>query len=134
MDTVPYSLKNEFFVDGLELMCLEICLTEQKPFLIVYWYRPPNSYNAHFVKFETLLQLLESSSKEFIIFGDLNCDLLQRPMSSQTKTLKCLSEEYDLKQYINKPTRVTCVTETLIDVFYSSNHEKVSFSDVIHSV
>ena len=63
------------FIDGLELMCFEICMPKQKPYFAIYWYRPPSSQNVVFDQLETLLQSLELTSKDIIIYGDLNCDL-----------------------------------------------------------
>ena len=117
--------------DDLELMCIEVSLPKQKTFMVVYWYRPPNSQNIMFDKFEALLQLLESTSKDVLIMGDLNCDFIKKPLNHQTKILKRLGEEYDLKQHVDKPTRVTPTSSTLIDVLFSSNHDKVTFCDVI---
>ena len=128
---IPFNVRNDLSMDGLELLCIEVCLPKQKPLITVYWYRPPNSHSVVFDQFETLLQSLESSSKDVMIYGDLNCDLIKKPLTCQTKRLNGLAAEFDLRQYVNKPTRVTPSSATLIDVFYSSNHDKITFCDVI---
>ena len=130
-EDIPFNVKRDLFIDGLELMCVEICLAKQKPFVIVYWYRPPDSNIAIFDKVEALFQSLEFTSKDVIFYGDLNCDLLKDPLSSNAKRLQCLAEDFNLKQTVDKPTRVTPTSATLIDVIYSSNPEKLTFCDVI---
>ena len=57
-------------------------------------------------------------SKEIILLGDFNMDLLQ-PYESWLQTL----ENYRLYQLISTPTRVTATSKTLIDHIYVSNNE-----------
>ena len=55
-ENIPFNVKRDLFTDGLELLCIEVCLAKQKPCVIVYWYRPPDSNIAIFDKFEALFQ------------------------------------------------------------------------------
>ena len=47
-DNIPFNVKQDLMVDDLELMCIEVSLPKQKTFMVVYWYRPPNSQNIMF--------------------------------------------------------------------------------------
>ena len=127
-NSVHYSVISEF-VNDLELLCIKIDSTKQKPFYIVVWYRPPDSLMKCFEEFEKVLQFLDSKSNDYVIIGDLNCDVMKR-LSSQTKRLMDLSSDYGLHQFVSKPTRVTSETCTLIDLFMSSNENFVQFCDV----
>ena len=104
------------FSDNLELACIEICLPKQKPFLLIYWYRPPDSHNDIFDKVEHLLENVEDKNTDYILIGDLNCDLNKTPKAHHTNRLLRIAEEYELEQFVEKHTRVTATTSTLIDI------------------
>ena len=59
---------------------------------------------------ENILSYLELSGKEIIFLGDTNCDLL-----SDRVHMKELYDGFGFKQLIDKPTRETLKTKTLID-------------------
>ena len=69
---------------------------------------------------------------DYVLMGDLNCDLLQNNPSCHTKRLLQVAQEYNLHQHVDKPTRVTQSTSTLIDCAFSSNSSKVENWDVFH--
>lgn len=127
-ENILFNIKHDFTFDGLELMCVVICIHKHKPFLIVYWYRPPNSQSAVFDLLDSVLQPIESLSKDFILLGDLNFDIVKQPPSYQTKRLFSLVEEYDLKQLVEKPTRVTQTSSTQWLMFYTPQIIKRSLS------
>lgn len=57
--------------------------------------------------FENLLSKLEDESKESIILGDFNCNLLEKPRAQHTSKLESLYNEYQYKQLIKEPTSIT---------------------------
>ena len=63
-----------------------------------------------------------TSRQHVIIIGDLNLDRL-RPDKREGKTLMDLEDAYDLTCFIDKPTRLTPTTETLIDVLLTNKPE-----------
>ena len=85
-----------------------------------------------FNTFEILLQNIENEEKEFLVLGDLNCDLLREIKSTQTKKFLDLINLYQQEQLIKEPTRITETTETLIDVIITNNQEQTVKSGVIH--
>ena len=93
--------------------------------MIVTWYRPPNSAAVIMDKFEKFVDNLDAVDMEYYIVGDMNCDMID-PTSyeSNTKQLIQINEMYQLKQFINEPTRVTEDTESLIDLF-NTNQTKL---------
>ena len=53
--------------------------------------------------------------------------------TTPTKQIKSLYELYQLSQLIDKPTRVTMTTSSLIDHIVTNTPEKISDSGVIHT-
>ena len=99
----------------------------------MYWYRPPDSHNDIFDKVEHLLENVEVKNTDYILIGDLNCDLNKTPKAHHTNRLLRIAEEYELKQFVEKPTRVTATTSTLIDILYCSNEieRKIPYCEVV---
>ena len=64
-------------------------------------------------KMEELLQ--KTLHHNIMIIGDLNCDTSNPESTQDTRTLMNLTEEYQLKQLIQKPTRFCNTTATTID-------------------
>ena len=121
----------EQFMGELELICIKIVIDKQKPFFLVTWYRPPDSHNHIFEKFESFLEYLDSCGLDFFILGDLNCDVSRTPHHCHTKRLFSLASNYNMKQFIEKPTRVTANSSSTIDLLFSSNSNRVQFCDVV---
>ena len=69
-----------------------------------------------------------SLNKDFLIAGDLNCNLLSSNVDSSS--LRGLCENFNLKQLITSPTRVSRHHESLIDVIISSNPTLIKDSGV----
>ena len=83
-----------------------------------------------FDEFEIALQYLDAKSIDYIVIGDLNCDVTKTVPSCQTRRLLNIIADYGLKQFVSKPTRITPLSATTIDVLFSSNHEHVQYCDV----
>ena len=61
-------------------------------------------------------------NKETILLGDMNADYLQQ---SKDKNIKRIISTNDLKQVIEKPTRVTKDSSTLIDIIATSHEQNI---------
>ena len=118
-ENISYIVRQDLVIDALELLCIEVRKQKSKPFLIATWYRPPNSSNDLFQKFEHFLKLVDYENIEIIIAGDLNCNFLESPKGQVTHKLLDLMNTYQLQQHIEKPTRVTPTTSSLIDVIFT---------------
>lgn len=89
--------------------------TKPRVFIIVY--RPPQGRIDECIEsFRNILSHLNSNAEIFLI-GDLNINYLEKNLKS-VKELKALEREFNLKQQISRPTRVTATTETLLDHIY----------------
>ena len=113
--TINYKSHVKFIPENLEAIYLEIQKPKSKPILIVTWYRTPNSNISILNDFETLLRKLDDTNIDLIITGDLNCDMTARKPTCHTKRLSELLNEFQLKQHIKNPTRITPTSKTLID-------------------
>ena len=78
-----------------------------------------------------LLMWASTSRQHVIITGDLNLDRL-RPDKREGKMLMDLEDAYDLTCFIDKPTRVTPTTETLIDVLLTNKPETFVSSGILN--
>jgi hypothetical protein len=67
--------------------------------------------------FENILKKIDDENKEIIITGDFNCDLLKKDcVNPNIKKMKDLTDIYQLQQHIDKPSRTTNYSQTLIDL------------------
>ena len=111
-------------VSSLEAVCIECKPVRSAPFIVFAWYRPPDESVDIFRQLEESLQFLDNENKEVILLGDTNCDVLANHSSTEPTSAnnlpahsKRLMEIYDLfgfQQLIDKATRVTLTSKTLI--------------------
>ena len=110
----------------LESIWVEFKHNKQKSFFTCYCYRPPSSTIDWINKFENNLEKAISDNREIIILGDFNFNLLtEHQTDSATKSWIRMINAFNFQQLITKPTRVTNISETLIDHVYSNNPENV---------
>ena len=75
-------------------------------------YRNPTATYAWYDKFLVMLDKVADSKKNIFLLGDLNIDLSKSHSAwESTYSLVCLH------QLVNKPTRVTSTTDTLMTIF-----------------
>ena len=80
---------------------------------------------------EELISKLSSNNKEFYIMGDFNIDLLKVHSNSFIKKLPDNLISYSVKCTINKPTRCTINSKTLLDHIYTNNLKYYNFSGIV---
>ena len=131
-DNLLHSQRNDLTTDDLEMACIEVKLPYNKSFLVATWYRPPSSKIDLFDKWALFLSKCDIENKELIIVGDLNCDVSNPLPNSHTHRLKFLCSLYQLKQFINEPTRVNSTSATIIDLILTNTPENILQSGVIH--
>ena len=99
-------------------------------------YRPPSASSKFFDHFEKLIKATDDENKEIYLLEDLNCVSLKADENSNfpTKKIKSLQYElYQLSQQIDKPTRITMTTKSLVDHIVTNAPEKNSNTGVIHT-
>ena len=109
----------------LEIITIELNMPFVKLIILTTIYHP-ESLN----KIESLVSKIVSKKKEFILLGDLNCDLLSETIS-KTKHLVHIYNAYGLTQVIKETTRTTAETNTLIDHIVTNKNDNIPDSGII---
>ena len=79
-----------------------------------------------------LVKNLDNEEKEFVILGDLNCDISNQPIPRHSDDLLKMLNLYQLHQLIKEPTRVTPASKTLIDLVITNTPGNYLKSGVLH--
>ena len=97
-----------------------------KPMIIGTFYRPPNFDPYKFIEaLSNSFTNLDTSKNEFVIMGDFNIDFSSKKGSKLQRSFKSFLLSHDLHQIIEKATRVTEYSETLIDFICVNNKHRV---------
>ncbi len=131
-DNTIFEEKTELIPHGLEGICGYVNFPNHQKGIVANIDRPPseNSNISWFDKMDTLLDNFSKTKLEYIIIGDLNCDLLKQPLENHTKHYIYTCETHQLTQSIDKPTRITSRIKTLIDMVMMSDPNKIVEYDV----
>ena len=70
--------------------------------------------------------------KEIIFIGDFNMNMLSSKHNTPNPELSDFCDKFCLSNVIDKPTRVTDTTSSLIDVILVSNADRMSTSGNLH--
>ena len=111
---------NDFLVsldNVFESVTIDIKVENKKNFVVACVYRTPGFEPEGFIEYiERLLQSV-NNNKSIYLCGDLNFDLLKRQNHQGTNDFLELLYSYGLFPTITKPTRITSISATLIDIF-----------------
>ena len=113
------SINNEH----IESLCVEI-LNEKKrnSFINVVYRRPSGDYRKLHKYLKEILKLNILKNKPVYLTGDFNLNLLDHDTHSNVKDYVNLLFENGFLHFINKPTRITRYSSTLIDHFISNTN------------
>ena len=131
---VTWDRREDLEVREIESVWIEIWPSRQhsKGILIATIYRPPDTSKFLHKDFNTLFSSMMTNasgeSKEMIVLGDMNVNFL---VPGDNKDLKSIFDLFGLKQVIEKPTRITETTRTLIDVVLTNAPANITDTDVI---
>jgi hypothetical protein len=97
-------------------------------------YKPPNADIQTFIaKMIEILNKLRSTRKHCYIMGDFNLDLILHETNANTKMFLDLMHSHAFFPLIDKPTRITATTSTLIDNIFSNVINHTHLSDVLYT-
>ena len=133
-EDINYTIRDDLPNHNLELICIRIQPFHSEPFDIISWYRPPNDLIEGFRHLERVLSFVDSKSKEIILLGDTNCNLMNNETvisHSHVQALENIYQQFGFSQIIREATRVTLTTSTLIDHIAVSNKLNILKSGVI---
>ena len=119
--------------DHLECLFLE-CTIDSYTFLCGVLYRRPNSnMNSYFEDLNNILDIISGESKISISMGDNNLNLLNMSNNINVNNLVNLFHSYNYFDLINKPTRVTSNSTTLIDHIWSNNYANSVLNGILYT-
>ena len=124
-NTVQFRLRDDIklnHVSELEYQFIEI-KARKRNIIVGSLYRPPNSKEKEFLKdYKILTEMLKQHKDTDLIMGmDHNMDLLKASKHTNTQDFLDYNIEMNMLPTVNKPTRITDLSATLIDnIFISS--------------
>ena len=121
--------------DKIEALWLKIKCNHHKPLLLCAAYRPPSSPVHYLEDLKCNIEKGINYNLGTIIVGDFNIDL-SNSTNSLCKHVHDMCQKLNIEQLINKPTRVTSTSSTIIDHIYTSvphHHIKTDIVDTTMS-
>ena len=126
-NNIEYCCRNDLYVfnDDIETLFIEISKEQlglDKNVIIGIIYRPPSTDIEKFINHMIeILAIIKRKNQFVYLMGDYNVNLLN--LDKHILTSECLEMFYSYSFYplINKPTRVTYQTASLIDNIYYNN-------------
>lgn len=116
----------------IELLTMGISRKKQKMLFVSTVYIPPKAdVNSAISHLENLAERLSSTNNDWVLCEDFNIDITSNVSSRHKKSLTNISNRYRLRQLINKPTRTTLNSSTIIDHIYSTIDPEFLVSNVI---
>ena len=129
-----HKTREDLNTENLERLTLEITRPWSRPFLVVTWYRPPDSSVSLFNEFEELVNKVDGANWKFFLLGDVIVDLNKVDTTSLANTvkLKHIFNIYGLDQLVIEPTRITLSSRSLTDLCITNTPTKVAKFGVVH--
>ena len=122
---IPIQYEHEKF----EVCAVEVTINKVKVAVVSIYKSPSVNYHVYSLIFEAL-QALIVKYNHVVILGDLNIDFLNKDTPKYKFFKSQIVEPLGLTQLIQKPTRTTKNTKSLIDLILVSSPQNVKFSDV----
>lgn len=129
-ELAPKIIKLPQSVTQPEMLFIEITVKNNKVAVGVI-YKPPKIPYGVFATIQESLAFVSTKYKHLIITGDFNTNYL-KPDSFATSFFQMnVTEPFGLTQVVDKATRVTTTSSTLIDLLLVNNSENVKMCDVV---
>ena len=135
-ESLPAIRRNDLERANIEGIWTEILQPHAKGILLGTIYRPPDGsdfLDANFMEaLDEVLHIASAEEKEVIIMGDLNCNFMSGAKShSETKKLKGIFRAMNFSQLVDKPTRTTRDSQTIIDIIATCQPQNISHVQVV---
>ena len=127
-EDIDYQLRNDLDCDT-ECLWIQCKLASDTSILLCNLYRPPSADMTYYNDILNMVEKASSENKEIVILGDLNFNY-KIDESLCTNPIYYLENLYLMSQIIDKPTRVTDRSSTLIDVILTTMPEKHKSTEV----
>ena len=122
-------IKTPFMEKIPEMLWVEVS-TGGKKLALGCLYKPPKIPYGIFANLYDCLMEIYVKYEHTILVGDFNVNMLQLNACNTKFLLDAFIEPFNLKQLIDKPTRITDSSSTLIDLILVNKPENVLFSNV----
>ncbi len=129
-ENVTFEQKPDLIPEEFEGICGFVTFPNKHKMMVANIYRHPKQKINWFNKLDKLLDNFSATKLDFIITGDLNCDLLKNPLKDHTNHFVYACETHQLTQLVNKPTQITPTSHSLIDMIMTTCPDKI----IQHSV
>ena len=129
-ESLMFEFRNDFNVAELGSLTIEIRLPFTKPIILMTLCRPEGPVKVY----NNILNLISNilfEDKEFIMMGDVNANVLSKPLDNDAKHMKNIYDLNNLTQLITEPTVTTDNTKTLIDHAVTNRPSQILDSGVI---
>ena len=110
---------------GIESYFIKVQERKLPSFIVGCLYRHPSALAESFDYISEVLQSLNLQNKSFFLLGDMNDDLL-----NSSNKLDKIFKIQKLQQVIDRPTRITQTSKTLLDVIVTNSPKKIISSEV----
>ena len=134
--TIKYKLVKSMSeaIDTLyECVTIEIETAKGKNTLLTCMYRAPGSNIESFLEYlDNLIQ--QVNNKNFFLVGDFNINLTHYETHSGTKNFMDTLFSYGIRPLINKPTRITVDSSTLIDNIFTNSLDEFDSGIFINDI
>ena len=112
-----------------EMLWVEVA-TAGKKIALGCLYKPPKiPYGVFANLYENLISIY-SKYEHIVLVGDFNCNMLDLNAYNTKVLLDSFIEPFSLKQLVEKPTRITNTSSTLIDLILVNKPQNALFSSV----
>ena len=134
-DGIPYKIRTDLLSSKIESTVIEITRPKCKSLFIFTIYKAPDQLLESLTEeLDTALSCI-SLEAEVILLGDFNVNFLATKNDASRalkRKLLSLTSMYNLEQLIDKPTRITENSSTLIDRLFANNNHRIVSSGVLH--
>ena len=132
--SLSYKLRKDLSINDAdcESLCIELSNGTTRNIIVNTFYRPPAGKIKPFKDHLKLtLTKLKNSNKQLYLVGDFNLNLLDYETNKKVKNFVNLLFQHGLMPLINKPTRVTRRSATLIDLIITNQFDNCLFTSGI---
>ena len=130
---IRFRRRPDLHIEGVEDIFIEIINENNKNTLMGVVYRPPNHHIDTFLdNLDESLHIISQEKKDIYIMGDYNIDLLS--LTNQNTSSRFLNNlsSFSLQPHINKYTRITATSSTLIDNIFSNIVDDESINGILY--
>ena len=134
-DGIRYKTRPDLLSNNIESTVIEITRPKSKSLFIFTIYSAPDQLLESLTEEVDIALSSISSEAEILLLGDFNVNFLAKQNDASRalrRKLLSLTSIYNLEQLIDKPTRITENSTTMIDLLFANNSHRIATSGVLH--